>query len=49
MFALYPHMNVSKNISYPLVSQGMPKAQVKAKVEEVAQILGITGLLAGLE
>ena len=45
MFALYPHMNVRKNISYPLVSQGMPKAQVKAKVEEVAQILGITSLL----
>jgi multiple sugar transport system ATP-binding protein len=45
MFALYPHMNVRKNISYPLVSQGMPKAQVKAKVEEVAQILGITPLL----
>jgi len=45
MFALYPHMNVRKNISYPLVSQGMPKAQVKAKVAEVAQILGITALL----
>jgi len=45
MFALYPHMNVRRNISYPLVSQGMPKAQVKAKVEEVAQILGITSLL----
>ncbi|MBS1131476.1 MAG: hypothetical protein H6Q99_1227 [Proteobacteria bacterium] len=45
MFALYPHMNVRKNISYPLVSQGMPRDQVRAKVEEVAEILGITGLL----
>ncbi len=45
MFALYPHMNVRKNISYPLISQGMPKAQVKAKVQEVAAILGIEGLL----
>ena len=45
MFALYPHMNVRKNISYPLISQGMPKAQVKAKVEEVAAILGIQTLL----
>ncbi|MEO8244426.1 MAG: ABC transporter ATP-binding protein, partial [bacterium] len=45
MFALYPHMNVRKNISYPLISQGMPRTQVKAKVEEVAAILGITGLL----
>ncbi len=45
MFALYPHMNVRKNISYPLVSQGMPRAQVKAKVDEVAGILGIQALL----
>jgi multiple sugar transport system ATP-binding protein len=45
MFALYPHMNVRKNISYPLVSQGMPRDQVRAKVNEVAEILGITALL----
>ncbi|OYU38236.1 MAG: ABC transporter ATP-binding protein [Pseudorhodobacter sp. PARRP1] len=45
MFALYPHMNVGKNISYPLVSQGMPKAQVKKKVDEIAEILGITDIL----
>ena len=45
MFALYPHMNVRRNISYPLVSQGMPKAQVKAKVAEVARILGIEDIL----
>ena len=45
MFALYPHMNVYKNLSYPLVSQGMPRAQVRAKVDEVAQILGITDIL----
>lgn len=45
MFALYPHMNVGKNISYPLISQGMPKAQVKKKVAEIAEILGITGIL----
>ncbi|WP_322990524.1 ABC transporter ATP-binding protein [Hoeflea sp.] len=45
MFALYPHMNVGKNISYPLISQGMPRAQVKKKVGEVAEILGITDIL----
>ncbi len=45
MFALYPHMNVRKNISYPLVSQGMPRAQVGAKVAEVARILGIEDIL----
>jgi len=45
MFALYPHMNVRRNIAYPLVSQGMPRAQVRAKVEEVARILGIEEIL----
>ena len=45
MFALYPHMNVRKNISYPLISQGMPRAQVKAKVAEIAEILNITDIL----
>ena len=41
MFALYPHMNVRKNIAYPLVSQGVPRAEVAARVAEVARILGI--------
>ncbi|MEO1329851.1 MAG: ABC transporter ATP-binding protein [Pseudomonadota bacterium] len=45
MFALYPHMNVRKNISYPLVSQGMPRPQVREKVAEVARILGIEDIL----
>jgi multiple sugar transport system ATP-binding protein len=45
MFALYPHMNVRKNISYPLVSQGMPADKVRAKVAEVARILGIGPIL----
>ncbi|MDZ5697884.1 ABC transporter ATP-binding protein [Chelativorans sp. M5D2P16] len=45
MFALYPHMSVRKNISYPLVSQGAPRAQVKKKVAEVAGILGIENIL----
>ena len=45
MFALYPHLNVRKNIAYPLVSQGMPRAQVREKVEEAARILGIEAIL----
>ncbi|WP_295074579.1 ABC transporter ATP-binding protein [Tabrizicola sp.] len=45
MFALYPHMNVRKNIAYPLVSQGVPKAQVAQKVAEVAKILRIDHML----
>jgi multiple sugar transport system ATP-binding protein len=45
MFALYPHLNVRRNISYPLVSQGVPRAQVQAKVAEVARILRISHML----
>ncbi|MEO1191496.1 MAG: ABC transporter ATP-binding protein [Pseudomonadota bacterium] len=45
MFALYPHMNVQQNISYPLRSQGMPRAEVKRRVAEVARILKIEELL----
>ncbi len=45
LFALYPHMNVRKNIGFPLVSMGMKRAEVKARVEEAARILRITELL----
>ncbi|MEL6642311.1 MAG: ABC transporter ATP-binding protein [Pseudomonadota bacterium] len=45
MFALYPHMNVRGNMSYPLKSQGMSGAAIKAKVAEVARILGIEDIL----
>ncbi|MFN4271305.1 MAG: ABC transporter ATP-binding protein [Aliihoeflea sp.] len=45
MFALYPHMNVRRNISYPLASQGMPRAQIREKVAEVSRILGIEEIL----
>ncbi len=45
MFALYPHMNVGKNMSYPLLSQGMSKADAQKKVIEVARILGIEDIL----
>ncbi|MCK5919332.1 MAG: ABC transporter ATP-binding protein [Methylococcales bacterium] len=46
MFALYPHLNVRQNISYPLKSQRMPRAQIKRKVDEVAKILGIEDILS---
>ena len=38
MFALYPHMHVRRTISYPLISQGMPRPQVTARVAEVARL-----------
>jgi multiple sugar transport system ATP-binding protein len=45
LFALYPHMNVSKNIGFPLVSQGVPRAEIRERVEETARLLRIDHIL----
>jgi multiple sugar transport system ATP-binding protein len=45
MFALYPHMNVRRNIAYPLVSQGMGRAEVARRVAAVARTLQIEAIL----
>jgi multiple sugar transport system ATP-binding protein len=45
LFALYPHMNVRKNIGFPLLAQGMAKADIRRRVEEVARLLRIDHLL----
>lgn len=44
-YALYPHMNVFKNIAFPLQAKKVPKAEIKQRVEQAAEILGIAGLL----
>jgi len=45
LFALYPHMNVRRNIAFPLACQGVPRAEARSRVEEVARILRIDHLL----
>jgi multiple sugar transport system ATP-binding protein len=45
LFALYPHMNVRRNIAFPLVSMGVPKAETRGRVEEAARVLRIEHLL----
>ena len=45
LFALYPHMNVRRNIAFPLVSQGVPRAEIATKVAEAARVLRIEHLL----
>ncbi|SCW84962.1 multiple sugar transport system ATP-binding protein [Rhizobium mongolense subsp. loessense] len=45
LFALYPHMNVRKNIGFPLLSQGMPKAEIRECVQETARLLQIDHIL----
>jgi multiple sugar transport system ATP-binding protein len=45
LFALYPHMNVRKNIGFPLLCQGMASDEIKQRVEETAALLRIDHLL----
>jgi multiple sugar transport system ATP-binding protein len=45
LFALYPHMNVRRNIAFPLVSQGMPRIEIAQRVADAARTLRITELL----
>jgi len=44
-YALYPHMSVSNNISFPLKAQKVPKDQWQQKVETAAAMFGIDKLL----
>ena len=39
-YALYPHMDVARNISFALRLQKRPKAEIEAKVREVADLVG---------
>ncbi len=45
-YALYPHMNVAQNISFALRLARRPKAEIDAKVKEVADMVGLTEFLA---
>jgi multiple sugar transport system ATP-binding protein len=45
LFALYPHMNVRRNIGFPLLAQGMPAVEIRQRVEETARLLRIDHLL----
>jgi len=44
-YALYPNMTVRGNLSFALETMGKPKAEMKAKVEKTARMLGIEQLL----
>jgi multiple sugar transport system ATP-binding protein len=44
-YALYPHMSVADNIGFALKLRKLPKDQLKAKVNEAAEILGLTDWL----
>ncbi len=44
-YALYPHMNVAKNMSFALRLEKRPKKEIETKVNEVADMLGLTEYL----
>jgi len=45
LFALYPHMGVRENLEFPLRNEGVPRAEIQRRVDEVAGILRIQHLL----
>ena len=45
LFALYPHMNVKKNLSFPLKMQGFSKSEIKARLAEASKLLRIDHIL----
>ena len=44
-YALYPHMTVAENMGFALKLRGVPKTEIKAKVEEAAKMLDLTKYL----
>ena len=44
-YALYAHMTVRANMGFGLKMAGMPKREIRARVDQAADILGITDLL----
>jgi multiple sugar transport system ATP-binding protein len=44
-YALYPHLSVYDNLAYPLRIRGVPKPSIAPRVQEVARLLQIDGLL----
>ncbi len=44
-YALYPHMSVRQNLGYGLKVRRVPKSEIRPRVDEIAELLGLTDLL----
>ncbi|MCB1971488.1 MAG: ABC transporter ATP-binding protein [Geminicoccaceae bacterium] len=44
-FALYPHLTIRKNFSYPLQRDGMSSSEIRKRVGEIAELLRVTHTL----
>jgi multiple sugar transport system ATP-binding protein len=40
-YALYPHMSVRENVTFPLTVRGLPPAEAKARADSVLDLLGL--------
>ncbi|TQF11473.1 ABC transporter ATP-binding protein [Myxococcus llanfairpwllgwyngyllgogerychwyrndrobwllllantysiliogogogochensis] len=45
-YALYPHLDVARNLAFPLEVAGLSRADIEARVREVASGLGLEALLS---
>ncbi len=43
-YALFPHMNVERNVAYGLHRAGMPQAQIGERVAEILSMVRLTGM-----
>ncbi|WP_148573624.1 ABC transporter ATP-binding protein [Nocardioides caldifontis] len=43
-YALFPHMSVEKNVAYGLERERLPKAEVRQRVDEVLETVGLAAL-----
>jgi spermidine/putrescine transport system ATP-binding protein/putrescine transport system ATP-binding protein len=43
-YALFPHMTVEKNIAYGLEAEGVPRAEIRRRVGEVLDVIGLSHL-----
>lgn len=45
-YALFPHMNVAENIAFPLLMRRLPRAEIRARVEEALRKVQLPGIAA---
>ncbi|MBX3522521.1 MAG: ATP-binding cassette domain-containing protein, partial [Xanthobacteraceae bacterium] len=42
-YALFPHMSVADNVAFGLKQEGMPKAEIAARVDEMLKLVNLRG------
>jgi multiple sugar transport system ATP-binding protein len=44
-YALYPHMTVKENLAFGMKARREPRARIRTRIQEVAEVLGVVELL----